>query len=325
MKNEKHFIFAVVTFFLTLLFTVCNNDTPQDNDPNNNGTQEWSVIKNASDIAGVWEGTTHIELLGDGDILPSSGLIGFQVTLMNERLETRVDLVLKIDFSSYLDGIIAANPDSGYTKDSLWAEYKTGLSGSGYNAGNYFISTGTYTYTSFLTETEEFLINSGKNKIKTTMPKHDFALMGMSVASDVILVLDKIASRPATLIVKGGDGIGGGESIISVKILTTTEDTQMEFLGIGQYNENFINDGNDAIFSHTSTSLSRGNSRTFMVPGGKYVAKISVYRGSFLGWLHCKSDSFTIENGGIGTLTYDYLEYPNGESRAGLGLQLTNP
>jgi hypothetical protein len=184
---------------------------------------------------------------------------------------------------------------------------------------------GDYTFTSWLTETEDFLINTEKNKIKMLMPKHDFALMGMNVASDVTLVLQKTASRPATLIVKGGDGIGAGEYVIAVKILSVTEDTQMEFLGIGQYNENFNNDGNNAVFSHATTNFGRGKSESFRVPRGKYAVKISVYRGSFLGWLHCKSDSFIIENGGIGTLTYDYVEYPNGETRAGLALQLTNP
>jgi len=316
MKSSKHFIPTAVIVFFGLLFSGCDNGT----NPNTPQVIEtWGVIKNAADIAGVWEGSSQIELLGDGNILPVSGFISFKATFMNERLESTVDMVLKIDFSSYLDAIIAVNPNSGYTKDSLWAEYKTSLSGSGYNAGNYFIITGDYTYTFLMTETDEFLINTGKNKIKTVMRKYDFALMGMSVASDVILILDKIASRPAALIVKSGDGIGGGESIISVKILTTTEDTQMELLGIGQYNANFNDDGNDAVFSHTSTSLSRGNSRTFRVPGGKYVVKTSIYRGSFVGWMHLKSDSFTIENGGVGILTFDY------DPGAGLRLQLTNP
>ena len=326
MKQGKHFTLTAVIAFFGLLFAVCNNGTnPNTTQPIDPKNETWGVIKNAADIAGVWEGSSQIELLGDGDILPPSGFIGFTVTLMNERLESMVDIVLKIDFSAYLDGIIAANPDSGYTKDGLWAEYKKILSGSGYNAGNYFIIAGDYTYTSLMTETPDFLINTGKDKIKTIMPKHDFALMGMNIASDVTLVLEKIALRPATLIVKGGENIGAGENVMAVKILITTEDTQMEFLGIGPSNANFNNDGNDAVFSHTSTNFGRGNSQTFRVPGGKYAVKISVYRGSFLGWLHCKSESFTIENGGIGTLTYDVFENSAGERGMGLGLQLTNP
>ena len=326
MANHKRVVFAAIMVFLCLLFVVCNNGTTSGKtDETETTTDTWSIIRNVSDIAGVWEGSFQIELLADGDILPSSGLISFNVTIMNERLESTVDIVMKIDFSSYLDDLIALYPDSGYTKDSLWTEYKKTLSGSGYNAGNYFITTSTYTYTFNMTETEDFLINSIKNKIKIIMPKRDFALMGMNVASDVTLILEKIAPFPAVLIVKGGEGIGAGENVIAVKILTTTEDTQMEALGIGQYNDNFNNDGNDVVFSYTSTNFGRGASQSFKVPGGKYVVKISVYRGSFLGWLHCKSASFTIENGGIGTLTYDYLEYPNGETRAGLGLKLINP
>jgi len=350
MKEGKCFTFMVIMVFFGLLFAACDNgtdpDTTQGSDPNTtqgtdpNTTQEpdpntppepapqteiWSVIKNVADIAGVWEGSSQIEVLGDGDILPSSGLISFSATLMNEKPESKVDMVLRMDFNTYLDGIIAINPDSGYTKDSLWTEYKKSLSGSGYNAGNYFVIASNYTYTFYMTETEDYLINTGKNKIKIIMTKHDFYLMGMNVASDVTLILDKTGLYPATLIVKGGEGIGAGEYIIAVKILTTTEDTQMTFLGIGQNNENFNNDGNDAVFSHASTNFGRGRSQTFKVPGGKYAVKISVYRGSFLGWLHCKSDSFTIENEGIGILTYDYLEYPSGETRAGLGLKLTDP
>jgi hypothetical protein len=313
MKNCRSFIFTAVTVFFGLLFAVCDNGSNPDTTPK---PDTWSVIKNVADIAGVWEGASQIELLGDGVILPSSGLIDFKATFMNERLESRVDMVLKIDFSSYLDGIIALNPDSGYTKDSLWAEYKKNLSGSGYNAGNYFIIGSDYTYTSSMTETDDFLINTGKNKIKMLMTKYDFALMGMAVASDVTLILNKIAVRPAALIIKGGDEIGGGEYIIAVKINSTTEDTQMEGLGIGQYNENFVNDGNDVPFSYASTNLGRGRSQTFMVPGGKYAVKISIYRGSFLGWRHYKSQSFTIENGGIGTLTYDGTAFV---------LKLTNP
>jgi len=34
---------------------------------------------------------------------------------MNERLEPRVDAVMKMDCGEYLDWIIAVNPDSRYT------------------------------------------------------------------------------------------------------------------------------------------------------------------------------------------------------------------
>jgi len=342
MKDCKRFVYIGVIVFFGLLFTVCNNGTnqnptnpditnpdttnPDTTDPDTTSqTETWDVIKDKADIAGVWEGTSQIELLGDGVILPSSGLIDFNATFINEKPNSSVDMVLKIDYASYLDGIISLNPDSGYTKDSLWAEYKKNLTGYKYSAGNYFVISSGYTFTSYMTETAEYLINNSKNKIKMIMPKRDFALMGVTVASDVTLILEKTALYPATLIVKGGEGIGAGEYVIAVKILTATEDSQMEFLGIGQYNENFINDGKDAVFFQASTNFGRGSSETFKVPGGKYTVKISVYRGSFLGWLHCKSASFIIENGDIGVLTYDYLEYPSGETRAGLGVKLTSP
>jgi len=312
----------ILTLLIMFVFSCDNGDTNNYDD----GSSSWSVVRNESDLAGVWEGSTLIELTGNDGVFTSAGSFNYKITMMNERFESTVDIIMKTDLSDYLDVLIADNPESGYTKDSLWTEVKNNLSGSGYNAGNYFILTSSYTFTSLLTETESLLINNTKDKLKIIMPKYDFALIGINIASDVVLILDKIAARPATLIIRGGSNIGGGEFIESVKILITTEDTPMEALGIAQYNEGFYNDGNDTVFSHVSTYFGRGNSRTFRIPGEvKYTVKVRIYRGSFLGWSNWKSESFTIANGSIATLTYDFLEESDGISRNGFRLNIANP
>jgi hypothetical protein len=113
---------------------------------------------------------------------------------------------------------------------------------------------------------------------------------------------------PAALIITNDKGNGAGEYIERIKILSTDEDMEKQRLGIGESNDNYNNDGDATIYREIETSISRGSSKTLEIAAGKYYVKITIYRGSFLGWLHCQSRSFSISEGQTLNLTYDYIE-----------------
>ncbi|MDR0553290.1 MAG: hypothetical protein LBG76_00620 [Treponema sp.] len=322
MKKNRFALPVVLILTITALFLAagCPNPAsgPETQTPEP-AAPTWSPVSSVNELIGVWEGTTRLELAGDDESGLSEGSIGIIATIIYERLEDSAEIILKFDYSDYLDAILADNSGSGYTKDSLWTYITNSLSGSGYIPGNYVLLTRQTVYANHLLNADDLLINGDKTKLKQIMAQHEFALMGIGVTGDAELILDKIAQYPASLFVKGED-MGGGEEIIRVKILSTSEDVEKAILGIGQVNAAFDNDGDAALYNLAATSI-RGNlSEKFRLPAGKYFVKASIYRGSFIGWLHLRSESFTVDNGDIVTVTYDYIEYEPGTYRMGLAV-----
>jgi hypothetical protein len=127
---------------------------------------------------------------------------------------------------------------------------------------------------------------------------------------------DADAEIPAVLVIENDADNGAGEYIEWIKILSTSEDREKQRLGIGQFNDNYRNDGDADLYREIESAISRGASKTLEIAAGKYFVKITVYRGSFLGWLHCQSKSFSISKGQTLNLVYDYKD---GE---GMGLSL---
>jgi hypothetical protein len=318
MKNSMTKFYLLIAVSLALAAACDDGSMPDSNQKDN--TEVWSVIKSQNDLAGVWEGSSNIEFLGDEEHGIAAGDVGINIKILYQRNWEKADLVVTEDFSDYLDTLLVDNPESAYTKDSLWTEVKNTFSGSGYSAGNYYISIRQPVYVTTLLNADDLLINPAKNKIKQLMPKSDFAYFGVNVASDITTILDKVSSNPAALIIKNDNGNGAGEYIKNVKILRTGEPVEKALLGIGQNNENYNNDGESPLYLQSATNTGRGSFLTFNVPADTYYIKVSLYRGGFLGWLHCQSESFTIDDGEVVTLTYAYIEYDDGSMRMGIAL-----